>query len=43
MSPDYMEDRLNTRIDTSNKNVQSQLAQNRKDISSDVRRILKRG
>ena len=42
-----METRLNTRIDagltTTNENMQAQLAQQRKDVSSDVRRILKRG
>ena len=35
--------RLEEGLETTNKNIQAQLAQNRKDISSDVRRILKRG
>ena len=35
-----MESRLNTRIDTTNENVQAQLAQNRKDVRSDLREEL---
>ena len=35
-----MEGRLNERIDTTNENVQAQLAQHREDVSEDVRKIV---
>ena len=35
-----MEGRLNERIDTTNENVQSQLAQNRQDVANDVKDAL---
>ena len=37
-----MEGRLNDRMDTLDSNVQSQLAQHRKDVSADVRQIVRR-
>ncbi len=36
-----MEGRLNKRIDTTNEKVQAQLAQHRKDVAGDVRKILR--
>ena len=35
-----MESRLNERIDTTNGNVQGQLAQHREDVADDVRKIV---